>query len=77
MPVPDTQSGTTADTEDEDDDESGQTYMGGFLMGSVAITGAGGYIGQRLIAYLDSQDTCDDIFADDMDEQTIGATKGS
>jgi UDP-glucose 4-epimerase len=37
-------------------------------MGSVAITGAGGYIGQRLILYLDSQQWCTRILGTDIVE---------
>ena len=44
-------------------------------MGSVAITGAGGYIGQRLIAYLDSQDTCTRILGTDITEPEVSSEK--
>ncbi len=44
-------------------------------MGSVAITGAGGYIGQRLIAYLDSQDRCTRILGTDIKEPGFASRK--
>jgi len=44
-------------------------------MGSVAITGAGGYIGQRLIAYLDSQDGCTRILGTDIVEPEVASEK--
>jgi UDP-glucose 4-epimerase len=44
-------------------------------MGSVAITGAGGYIGQRLIAHLDSQDTCTRILGTDIVEPEVASEK--
>jgi UDP-glucose 4-epimerase len=44
-------------------------------MGSVAITGAGGYIGQRLISYLDSQDGCTRILGTDIAEPEVASEK--
>jgi UDP-glucose 4-epimerase len=44
-------------------------------MGSVAITGAGGYIGQRLILHLDSQDWCTRILGTDIAEPEAGSEK--
>ncbi|MFZ5596437.1 MAG: NAD-dependent epimerase/dehydratase family protein [Bacillota bacterium] len=44
-------------------------------MGVYAITGAGGYIGQRLIKYLNSYDDCDSILAIDVKPPTINSEK--
>jgi len=44
-------------------------------MGSVAITGAAGYIGQRLIAYLDSQEWCTRILGTDISEPRVASGK--
>ena len=44
-------------------------------MGNVAITGAGGSIGQRLIAYLDTQDICTRILGTDIVEPTVTSGK--
>lgn len=44
-------------------------------MGNVAITGAGGYIGQRLILYLDSQDWCSRILGTDIAEPQARSDK--
>jgi UDP-glucose 4-epimerase len=44
-------------------------------MGNVAITGAGGYIGQRLISFLDSQDTCTRILGTDIVEPEVASKK--
>ncbi|MGW8322062.1 MAG: SDR family oxidoreductase [Thermodesulfobacteriota bacterium] len=44
-------------------------------MGSVAITGAGGYIGQRLIAHLDTQDSCTRILGTDLVEPEVTSEK--
>ncbi len=44
-------------------------------MGTVAITGAGGYIGQRLIEHLEQRDGCSRILGTDVREPTIQSTK--
>jgi UDP-glucose 4-epimerase len=44
-------------------------------MGNVAITGAGGYIGQRLIAHLDSQEGCTRILGTDITEPVVTSEK--
>ena len=44
-------------------------------MGSVAITGAGGYIGQRLISYLETQDGCTQILGTDIAEPEVASEK--
>lgn len=44
-------------------------------MGTVAITGAGGYIGQRLIAHLESRDGCSEIVGTDLREPTVESKK--
>lgn len=44
-------------------------------MGNVAITGAGGYIGQRLISYLHSQDGCTRIMGTDIAEPEVASEK--
>jgi UDP-glucose 4-epimerase len=44
-------------------------------MGAVGITGAGGYIGQRLIAYLESQDWCTRILGTDIEAPTVESSK--
>jgi UDP-glucose 4-epimerase len=44
-------------------------------MGSVAITGAGGYIGQRLIAHLDSKETCGRILGTDIVDPKVSSEK--
>ena len=44
-------------------------------MGTVAITGAGGYIGQRLIAYLDDQSWCTGILGTDIIEPRVTSNK--
>jgi len=44
-------------------------------MGNVAITGAGGYIGQRLISYLDSQGGCTRILGTDIDKPEVASEK--
>jgi len=44
-------------------------------MQAVGITGAGGYIGQRLIAYLESQDWCTQILATDIKAPTVESSK--
>ena len=44
-------------------------------MRAVGITGAGGYIGQRLIAYLENQDWCTRILATDIKAPTVESSK--
>ena len=44
-------------------------------MGNVAITGAGGYIGQRLIAHLDAEDWCGRILGTDISVPTVASEK--
>jgi UDP-glucose 4-epimerase len=44
-------------------------------MQAVGITGAGGYIGQRLIAYLEDQDWCTRILGTDVKNPTIESSK--
>ena len=44
-------------------------------MRAVGITGAGGYIGQRLIAYLEEQDWCTRILATDIQAPTVESSK--
>ncbi len=44
-------------------------------MGSVAITGAGGYIGQRLISHLDGRDGCTRILGTDIVEPEVTSGK--
>lgn len=44
-------------------------------MGHVAITGAGGYIGQRLISYLDAQDWCTRILGTDIVKPQVPSKK--
>jgi len=44
-------------------------------MGNVAITGAGGYIGQRLIAHLGSQDGCGRILGTDISAPEVTSEK--
>ena len=41
----------------------------------VAITGAGGYLGQRLISYLEEQDWCSQIVGTDIIEPKIKSQK--
>jgi UDP-glucose 4-epimerase len=44
-------------------------------MRAVGITGAGGYIGQRLIAYLEKQDWCTRILATDIKAPVVESSK--
>jgi UDP-glucose 4-epimerase len=44
-------------------------------VGNVAITGAGGYIGQRLIAHLDSKDWCDRVLGTDISAPEVSSEK--
>ena len=44
-------------------------------MRAVGITGAGGYIGQRLISYLEEQDWCTRILATDIQAPTVESGK--
>jgi nucleoside-diphosphate-sugar epimerase len=44
-------------------------------MQAVGITGAGGYIGQRLIAYLENQNWCSRILATDIKAPTVESSK--
>jgi nucleoside-diphosphate-sugar epimerase len=44
-------------------------------MGNIAITGAGGYIGERLIAHLDSQEGCGRILGTDISRPEVATEK--
>jgi len=44
-------------------------------MTTIAITGAGGYIGQRLIVHLESQDWCTHILGTDIREPKVSSSK--
>ena len=44
-------------------------------MGTVAITGAGGYIGQRLVVYLENQNWCTKILGTDIIEPRVTSSK--
>ncbi|MFZ5645091.1 MAG: NAD-dependent epimerase/dehydratase family protein [Bacillota bacterium] len=44
-------------------------------MGIYAITGAGGYIGQRIIEHLDNNTNCDQILAIDLNPPSINSAK--
>lgn len=44
-------------------------------MGTVAITGAGGYIGQGLIKLLDGMDSCSSIMAVDIKKPPVHSGK--